>query len=496
MGVHGLLPIIRKVASEGIRWLQPEFFSKYYPVLAVDGNLLLYRFFRSPNTPLHTNYQHVLWALKLSRYCRKLKTSPIVVFDNLKPNDFKAEEHEKRSLISSQIVNQRQVVQEQMYFLCNLKNCLIDNNFPTGYFYYEIGPLLSQIGKLLFDLRSLNERDNPFHAQNNAENLENATFVRLIVDKLNDREKTLMIQEKKNHLIHSLRQLLAFSEINDFPSEIRSYLEFILSNLDLECLTLCLKIIKGILTLDELQKAIKLKQTELDKLERRLYRPSPQNIFEIFEIFKILGIPASFSPIGVEAEAFASAISQNNLAYAVATQDTDVLLLGSSMISNFLDLNDNFHLPLQIMDPRKIAQELNLTFDGFQDYCLMCGTDFTSRIPKIGPVRALKLIRYYGNAFDVLKALNVEEKYIIPTDYIKKFLTAKKLFTDLPSNNELFSFIHNIPKEFLHLSDSTYLDLEKQVLRIFNVQIEELDAKTPWYYHYELEKDVKSTYEY
>ena len=38
-----------------------------------------------------------------------------------------------------------------------------------------------------------------------------------------------------------------------------------------------------------------------------------------------------------------------------------------------------------------------MNHDQFIDMCILCGCDYCPTIPKIGPVRAMKLIQKYGS---------------------------------------------------------------------------------------------------
>ena len=40
-----------------------------------------------------------------------------------------------------------------------------------------------------------------------------------------------------------------------------------------------------------------------------------------------------------------------------------------------------------------ILEELDLTYEQYIDFCILCGCDYTSKVPGIGPVKALKMIK-------------------------------------------------------------------------------------------------------
>lgn len=71
----------------------------------------------------------------------------------------------------------------------------------------------------------------------------------------------------------------------------------------------------------------------------------------------------------------------------------DTLVFGSpELIKNFN--RDNF--ATQIILPELLAT-LGLTYQQFVDFSILCGCDYTAKIPMVGPVKALTYIKTYGN---------------------------------------------------------------------------------------------------
>lgn len=73
----------------------------------------------------------------------------------------------------------------------------------------------------------------------------------------------------------------------------------------------------------------------------------------------------------------------------------------------------------------QLLQELELTSDQFIDLCILCGCDYCGRIPGIGPVRALELVRQQGGMEGVLAKLD-RTKYPLPEPY--PYEEARRLF--------------------------------------------------------------------
>ena len=69
--------------------------------------------------------------------------------------------------------------------------------------------------------------------------------------------------------------------------------------------------------------------------------------------------------------------------------------------------------------------------ESFVDFCILCGCDYTSTIPKIGPVNALKLIKKYHSIENF-------ENIIIPEEF--NYQLARTLFTQNENYNIKTSF--------------------------------------------------------
>ena len=104
-----------------------------------------------------------------------------------------------------------------------------------------------------------------------------------------------------------------------------------------------------------------------------------------------------------EGEALASMLVRNDLADAVVSEDSDVLLYGAPLIRGIMG-----HKGLEYIDSVRARQTLfppspELASEEGEresqkqmlDFALLCGTDFNRTVPGIGPLTALKLIREY-----------------------------------------------------------------------------------------------------
>lgn len=105
-----------------------------------------------------------------------------------------------------------------------------------------------------------------------------------------------------------------------------------------------------------------------------------------------LGVPTVQATL--EAEATCFDLCKRGVVDAVLTEDTDVLAYGAH---TFLPKIDVFgHTCVQV-NYNEVLECLDMSSDEFLDLCIMCGCDYNSNIPKVGPPTAYKLLKKYGN---------------------------------------------------------------------------------------------------
>jgi len=128
------------------------------------------------------------------------------------------------------------------------------------------------------------------------------------------------------------------------------------------------------------------------------------------ELVRAFGLPVIEAPS--EAEAQAALIVRNRDAYALSTNDADALLFEAPQIVRNLNMagrkKKSNRLSYESISPDMINLEENLehlkiSHDQLVALAMLIGTDFNSGgIKGIGPKTALKMVRQYGNDFDLM----------------------------------------------------------------------------------------------
>lgn len=119
------------------------------------------------------------------------------------------------------------------------------------------------------------------------------------------------------------------------------------------------------------------------------------------DLVDALGIP-SIKPSADdphEAEGICAALYAKGLVDLVVSEDTDVTVYGAPLLrrmttrSRSVPFDDNLDvkedraapidkLKMNVLDPDVLRKDLSLSKEEFVDFALLCGTDFTDRIPR------------------------------------------------------------------------------------------------------------------
>ncbi len=132
-------------------------------------------------------------------------------------------------------------------------------------------------------------------------------------------------------------------------------------------------------------------------------------------LISLMGLPVVQAPS--EGEAQAAYITLKGDAYASASQDMDSLLFGSPRLIRNLSIVGKRKLPgrkeyveviPELIRLDRLLDVLKISREQLIDIGILVGTDYWEGVKGIGPKKALKLIKDYGTAENVLKYLKIE----------------------------------------------------------------------------------------
>ena len=161
---------------------------------------------------------------------------------------------------------------------------------------------------------------------------------------------------------------------------------------------------------------------------------SRENIDKIKEISLEIGLPTIIADD--EAENLASSLAVQRKVSAVWSSDTDTYPLGAPLVvKGFENIRGTLHI--RGIYTLRMLEELEMNHDEFRDFCILLGTDFSTRLDRVGPAKSRILIDKYCNLEQVedntkhnLTFMNYKEvrKQLTPyiTDYVCKDFQVKK----------------------------------------------------------------------
>ncbi len=171
---------------------------------------------------------------------------------------------------------------------------------------------------------------------------------------------------------------------------------------------------------EELSQAIE----DLNKASKRNIHITKQQIEDVKIILRLMGIPVVDAPC--EAEAQCAELVKSGKVYAAGTEDMDALTFGTPIVLRKLTMPESAKEKVIEINVSKVLSGLDLTYEQFIDFCILCGCDYCESIKGIGPKTALKMLRKHGNIETIFE--NLPDKYEIPSSLKDNLEEVRNLF--------------------------------------------------------------------
>lgn len=145
---------------------------------------------------------------------------------------------------------------------------------------------------------------------------------------------------------------------------------------------------EGLSPLDYDQEKVK----ELRKLLSRCNYIAIEEFTSLKKLLQGIGIPVLQAK--GDAEQLCAALAKEGLVSGVMSEDTDNLVYGCPLL--ITNINTNFEKQEKeatVVFLKDILRNLGMDQSKFIDFCIMCGCDFNTRIPRIGPKTAYSLLQ-------------------------------------------------------------------------------------------------------
>ena len=192
--------------------------------------------------------------------------------------------------------------------------------------------------------------------------------------------------------------------------------------------------------------------TRIKKVEKNVKTVERRHSLEVMEMLKSIGI--AFFVAKNEAEELCTHLQLQGYADYILTEDTDCLTFGGKFVL-FTHKAVYFLCSLE-----KVLSGLQLNQDEFIDLCILCGCDYTTTIPKVGPVTALNIIKKF-RSIDIFLSGTVS--FTIPETF--DYRLARSLFKRNDVFVEMEIFKKN-KKDFIEILSKNGVDEKLQRLFI------------------------------
>ena len=188
-------------------------------------------------------------------------------------------------------------------------------------------------------------------------------------------------------------------------------------------------------------------------------------IDNVKKLLNLMGISYIHMDVG-EGEAIAAELCRIGYVDYVLTEDMDTLVYGSpKLIRNCLDKSLKRKDIVSIIDYNEMIKGFEMTDEQFVKFCILCGCDYCTNVPKVGNTTALKMIKKHNNIENIIE--EYKNKYEFPEGYADLFNKSYDIFMmyrDKLNVDELN--VHKSNKDVGGLIKFMVNDIEMNELRV------------------------------
>tara|TARA_B110000261_G_scaffold149464_1_gene176129 strand:- start:51 stop:1064 length:1014 start_codon:yes stop_codon:yes gene_type:complete len=204
------------------------------------------------------------------------------------------------------------------------------------------------------------------------------------------------------------------------------------------------------------EEALKEMDMKISEAKRKNINITKEDIINVKRLFDILGV--KYIHHNCEADLVCCDLYKRDKVYGCISNDMDFLPSGTGVLIrnyNLSDMIDEYRL-------EPILQESALSYDKFVDLCILCGCDYTTKIPRLGFVTAYKKLLKYDNIESIIE--NLESKFKVPENF--NYKTARKLLKDEKDNVEGTESNKDTEMEFKIFNEEFKKDTENEAENI------------------------------
>ena len=220
----------------------------------------------------------------------------------------------------------------------------------------------------------------------------------------------------------------------------------------------------------KLKEDIKELQKEYNNVKRKCIIITREDIINLKNVFDILGV--QYIQANCEADLICCVLYKEKVVDACMSNDMDFLPSGCGKLIRDYNLSNK----VTVYDLDNILATIGLNYDEFVDFCILCGCDYTGKIPRLGSISAYNYIKSDKNIEAIMeKYCGPDKKYIMPNNF--EYETSRKLLKNEDKNISYQIKNKNIVKKKLDIvppAQMTYIKsmtkyTEKKFTNLINI---------------------------
>ena len=215
------------------------------------------------------------------------------------------------------------------------------------------------------------------------------------------------------------------------------------------------------------------------KLEQKMIRITKEDINNVKYFFDMLNV--KYIQAEGEADLVCSYLCKHDMVDMVMSEDMDILTSGAKILIRDFQVSNN---KITKIDLNIILTTLNMSYEKWVEFCIMCGCDYIKRIPGLGPKISYKYLTEYPdkNINEIIDIIKNTKQLNIPENYFVNFKKAKDIFMiyNMPDINNIKNLVErnntlfgnqrdNIRSYLLKYTSLTERKIDNRINNIFRV---------------------------
>ena len=172
---------------------------------------------------------------------------------------------------------------------------------------------------------------------------------------------------------------------------------------------------------------IEVIQNKIEKMKRYIFSITQVDYDITKNMFDIFSIPWIIAPM--EAETLCSDLCIQKKIDAVLSEDSDVFAYGNPITILNINIFDD---TCTYINYDELLNTVDMLDGSFLDFCILCGSDYNSNIPKIGIEKSFNFIKKYKTLENIKDNINIDIFFLKFKEVRSIFRNYTKSTIDIP----------------------------------------------------------------